>query len=199
MTDGYRKALILEYFTIGYNVLEAILSIGFGYMAGSPALIGFGLDSIVESLSGSVLVWRLRMHGRIDPEAEERIERRAQRLVGITFLILAAYILYESVGKLISLERPEASIPGIVIAITSLIVMPFLAYQKVRYAKRIKSRALLADAKETIVCSFLSLALLIGLMANLALGWWWADPVVGLIIVAFLVKEGIEGIRGEDE
>jgi cation diffusion facilitator family transporter len=198
MIDGFRKALLLEYFTVGYNFLEALASILFGYMAGSPALVGFGMDSVVESLSGMVLIWRLRKHGSADDE-EERIERRAQMFVGITFLVLALYIFYESVSKLYLGERPETSIPGIAIAIASLMVMPLLAISKVRVARRIGSKALIADAKETIVCALLSVALLIGLTLNLLFGMWWADPVAGFFIVIFLVKEGVEGIRGEEE
>lgn len=188
----YKKALLLEYFTVGYNLLEAFVSILFGNLANSIALIAFGLDSIVESLSGLVLVWRLLKHGKIPPEQEERIEKRAQRFVAITFFILGAYVSYESIGKLVRQESPEASLPGIIIAIVSIIVMPILMIQKYRTGQSIGSKALIADSKETLACSLLSVALLIGLCTNYFLGFWQADPIVGLIIVIFLIREGIE-------
>lgn len=188
----YKKALLLEYFTVGYNLLEAFVSILFGSLANSIALIAFGLDSIVESLSGLVLVWRLLKHGKISPEQEERIEKRAQRFVAITFFILGAYVSYESIGKLVRQESPEASLPGIIIAIVSIIVMPILMIQKYRTGQSIGSKALIADSKETLACSLLSVALLIGLCTNYFLGFWQADPIVGLIIVIFLIREGIE-------
>ena len=188
----YKKGLYLEYFTVGYNILEAAASIIFGSIASSVALIGFGLDSIVESLSGMVLIWRLRQHGKITKEAEERIEKRATRFVAITFLVLGLYILFESVRKLAVAEIPEPSVPGMAIAVASLIVMPLLTWQKYKTGKQINSRALVADSKETLACSFLSVALLLGLGANYLFGFWQADPIVGLIIVAFLFREGRE-------
>jgi len=188
----YRKALFLEYFTVGYNILEAFVSILFGAIANSIALIGFGLDSIAESLSGMVLVWRLQKHGKISIELENRIEKRAQTFVAITFFILAAYVLYESIDKLVGRKVPEPSLPGIILAIVSIIVMPILMIQKYRMGKRIGSKALIADSKETLACAFLSVALLIGLGINYLLGFWQADPIVGIIIVVFLVREGIE-------
>ena len=191
----YRKGLYLEYFTVLYNVLEAIVSIIFGSIAGSIALIGFGLDSIVESLSGLILIWRLRQHGRISPEEEEKIERRATKFVAVTFFLLGAYVLYESIEKLATAEVPETSLPGIIIAIASLIVMPLLAWQKYKTGKQIESMALVADSKETWACAFLSVALLLGLGLNYLFGVWQADPVVGLIIVAFLFREGWESWR----
>jgi cation diffusion facilitator family transporter len=192
MNRLYTKALFLEYFTVGYNLLEAFVSLLFGSMAGSIALIGFGLDSIVESLSGMVLVWRLRKHGKITVEQEEKIEKRAQMFVAITFFILAAYVLYESANKLICQEIPEPSLPGIVIAIVSIVVMPLLMIQKYRIGKQINSKALIADSKETLACAFLSVALLIGLGSNYLFGFWQADPIVGIVIVVFLAREGIE-------
>jgi len=188
----YRKGLRLEYFTVGYNILEAIASIVFGGIANSIALIGFGLDSIVESLSGLVLIWRLRQHGRISREAEERIEKRATRFVAITFFVLGSYVLFESIKKLVVAEIPEPSLPGIIIAVASLIAMPLLTWQKYKTGKQIDSRALIADSKETLACAFLSVALLSGLGANYLFGFWQADPIVGLIIVAFLFREGRE-------
>jgi divalent metal cation (Fe/Co/Zn/Cd) transporter len=188
----YKKGVALEYFTIGYNTLEAAASIFFGIISGSIALVGFGLDSIVESLSGGVLLWRLTKHGKISEEEEEKVEKKAMKFVAITFFVLGAYVFYESLKKIISKEAPSPSLPGIVIAFLSLIVMPSLAYQKVKIGRAIKSSALIADAKETIACAFLSVALLFGLGANYLFGFWAADPIAGLVIVVFLVREGIE-------
>ncbi len=195
----YKKGLRLEYFTVGYNILEAVAAIVFGGIASSIALIGFGLDSIVESLSGLVLIWRLRQHGKISPQAEERLEKRAARFVAVTFFALGIYVLVESARKLVLAEVPEPSLPGIVIAAVSLIAMPLLSWQKYKTGKRIGSRALVADSKETLVCAFLSVALLLGLGANYLFGFWQADPIVGLIIVAFLFREGWEGWRESGE
>ncbi|MFC1967224.1 cation diffusion facilitator family transporter [Chloroflexota bacterium] len=189
----YKKGLYLEYFTVGYNILEAAAAIIFGSMAGSIALVGFGLDSIVESLSGGVLIWRLRQHGRISAEAEERIEKRAARLVAVTFFLLGLYVLFESVKKLVTAEAAGTSVPGIAIAVISLIIMPLLGWQKYKTGRKINSRALIADSKETLVCAWLSVALLVGLGANYLFGFWQADPIVGLIMVAFLFREGWEG------
>ena len=197
--NGYRKGLLLEYLTLIYNIFEAVLSILFGFIAGSPALLGFGLDSIVESLSGSVLIWRLHQHEGLTVEREERIERRAIKLVSITFFILAVWITYEALGSLYNREVPRVSIPGIMIATASMIIMPALSYLKVRTGKEIGSRALVADAKETMVCAILSVALLLGLGLNAIFGWWWADPVTGLFIAIFLIKEGIEQWKESNE
>ena len=195
-----RKALLLSYFTVIYNILEGIISIAAGLMAGgSIALIGFGLDSFVESLSGCVMIWRFRKHDTISEEEEERIERKAEKLIGITFFVLGAYVLFESVRKLYSRSPADPSVLGIVIAVVSIIVMPVLFYLKYRTGKAIGSRSLVADSKETLACVFLSVALLIGLTLNQLYGFWQADPIVGLIIVFFLVKEGYETLTEEEE
>ena len=194
-----KRGLYLEYINVTYNILEAIAAIIFGGLSNSIALIGFGLDSIVESLSGLVLIWRLRQHGKISPELEEKIERRATRFVAVTFFTLGAYIAYESIDKLISSEIPEPSLPGIIIAIVSLIAMPFMAWLKCKTGKQINSRALVADSKETLACAFLSIALLTGLGLNYLFGFWQADPIVGILIVLFLFKEGWELWNEEDE
>jgi len=195
----YARGLHLEYFTVGYNAVEAAVSIIFGALASSIALIGFGLDSIVESLSGLVLIWRLREHDRVSKEEEEKIEKRSVRFVAITFLLLGAYVLFESAKKLFLKEIPHPSLPGIVIAIISLIVMPLLAFKKREVGKKIGSRALIADSKETLACSFLSLALLLGLGLNYFIGFWPADPLAGIMIVVFLFREGWEGWREANE
>jgi divalent metal cation (Fe/Co/Zn/Cd) transporter len=188
----YRQALFLEYFTVAYNICEAAVSIFFGAVAGSIALVGFGLDSVVESLSGCVLIWRLRKHDKISEEEEERIEKKAMGFVSYTFFILGAYVLFQSVKKLAFTEIPDPSIPGIIIASVSLIVMPVLSFRKKSVGERIGSSALIADSKETLACSFLSLALLLGLTSNAIFGFWQADAIVGLVIVFYLFREGIE-------
>ncbi len=193
----HSRALSLSYFTVGYNVLEGVISIFAGALAGSIALIGFGLDSFVESLSGGVMIWRFRKHGKISEEEEEKVEKKAVKLIGYTFFILGAYVLYESLKKLFLHEIPEPSLLGIIIAIISLITMPTLFFMKRHTAKSIGSRSLEADSKQTLACTFLSAALLIGLGLNYLYGIRWADPAVGLIVVFFLIREGYEALKGE--
>jgi cation diffusion facilitator family transporter len=193
-----KKALFLSYFTVGYNILEGILSILAGSLAGSIALIGFGLDSFVESLSGSVMIWRFRKSGKISEEEEEKAERTATRLIGYSFFILGAYVLYESGKKLFLRANPDPSLFGIIIAIASIIVMPILFYLKYQTGKAIGSRSLMADSKETLACVFLSIALLTGLALNYWYGLWQADPIAGLVIVIFLIKEGYNTLKGQD-
>jgi divalent metal cation (Fe/Co/Zn/Cd) transporter len=199
VTDFHRRALYLEYFTIAYNTAEAIASIGFGYLAGSIALVGFGLDSVVESLSGLVLIWRLRKHGVVSVDEESLIEKRAVKFVALTFFILGAYVTFRAVQTLLLREAAEPSVPGMVIAILSLVVMPLLAWRKIVIARQIGSRALLADAKETLACAFLSVALLTGLACNYFFGFWQADPLAALVIAVFLFREGYGGWREETE
>ncbi|MGA2934654.1 MAG: cation transporter [Methanomicrobiales archaeon] len=196
---SYRTALRLEYFTVGYNILEATASIGFGTAAGSIALVGFGLDSVAESLSGLILVWRLHGHEHLSRDEEDRIEQRAQRFVALTFFILGVYVLYESLDNLIAREAALPSPAGIVIALLSVIVMPILAWKKQRAGIAIGSWALVADSRETLACAFLSVALLAGLGANYLFGFWQADPLAGLLIVLFLFHEGYEGWRESGE
>lgn len=194
----HRRALLLSYLTVGYNLLEGAVSLLAAGLSGSPALLGFGLDSFVESLSGMVVLWRFRQHGRVTVAEEERVERRATRFVAVTFFILAAYVLHEALGHLRRGEPPEASGLGIAIAVASLLVMPLLARAKLRTGQALGSRSLIADAKETLACLWLSVALLMGLLLNAVAGLWWADPVAGLFIVAFLVREGAETWRDEE-
>jgi cation diffusion facilitator family transporter len=195
----YRRALLLSYFTVGYNILEGVASIIAGLLAGSIALVGFGLDSFVESLSGGIMLWRFGWAASKSKEEEERIERKATRLVAYTFFILGAYVLYESVKKLWLREVPEPSPVGVIIAIASIIVMPVLFYLKYQTGKLLKSTSLIADSKETLACLFLSVALLVGLGLNYAFGLWQADPVVGLVIVVFLTREGYEILTEKEE
>ena len=190
-----RRALFLSYFTVGYNISEGVVSILAGLLAGSIALIGFGLDSFIESLSGGVMIWRLRKHGKISEEEEERIERKAVRLIACTFFILGAYVLYESVEKLYLHEIPNPSLLGILIALISLIVMPILFSMKYQTGKSMRSKSLVADSKETLACTFLSGALLLGLGLNYLYGLWQADPIVGLLIVVYLTKEGYATLK----
>jgi divalent metal cation (Fe/Co/Zn/Cd) transporter len=188
----YKKGLFLEYLTVGYNFGEALVSIIFGGLAGSIALIGFGLDSIIESLSGMVLIWRLHQRGKVSKEEEERIEKRAMKFVAVSFFILGIYVLEESIRKLAIADIPDTTLPGIVIAMVSLVAMPVLTWQKYITGKAIGSKALIADSKETLACAFLSVALLLGLGANYLFGFWQADPIAGLVITAFLFREGRE-------
>jgi divalent metal cation (Fe/Co/Zn/Cd) transporter len=192
-----RRALKLSYVTVGYNVLEGVVSIFAGWLAGSIALVGFGLDSFMESLSGGVMIWRFTHRAQLSAEEELRREKKAVKLISYTFFVLGAYVLYESAEKLITAEFPERSLLGIIIAVVSLVAMPVLFYAKYRTGKSMQSRSLVADSKQTLACMFLSLALLIGLGLNYLWGLWWADPVVGLVVVVYLFKEGREAIREE--
>jgi divalent metal cation (Fe/Co/Zn/Cd) transporter len=192
-----KRALLLSYFTVGYNVLEGAVSLLAGSWAGSIALVGFGLDSFVESLSGGVMIWRFARHETLSPEEEERIERRAVKIVGYTFFILGAYILYESLRKLIFQEVPAPSLLGIFIAIASIIIMPVLFYLKYRTGQNLGSASLRADSKQTLACAMLSVALLIGLGLNYLYGLWQADPAIGLVIVALLAREGYQTLTEE--
>lgn len=191
----YRKALLLSYLTVGYNILEGVLSIFAGVLAGSIGLVGFGLDSFVESLSGIIMIWRFRKHGRVSMEEEDKVEKKAIKYVGYTFFVLGAYVFYESIKKLYFKEIPDPSIFGIIIAIVSIIVMPFLFYMKYQTGKKINSRSLITDSKQTLACIFLSFALLLGLGLNYLYGFWQADPIVGLIIGIFLFREGHETLE----
>jgi divalent metal cation (Fe/Co/Zn/Cd) transporter len=185
----------LEHFTIVYNSLEGLIAVFAGIMAGSIALVGFGFDSLIEVTSGSALLWRL--HSDADEARRVRVEGIALRIVGVCFLLLAVYVSYDSIKSLIWREEPRESIPGIVLAIVSLFVMPLLVRAKRRVARAINSGALMADSKQTELCTYLSAILLAGLLLNAWLGWWWADPVAALIMVPIIVKEGIKGLRGE--
>lgn len=190
--EHLRQGRKLEYFTIGWNMVEAGIAIGAGWFAGSIALVGFGVDSLIESLSGSVLLWRL-----FSPTHDESREKIALKLVGISFLILAAYVAFEAVKSLLAREPPQTSFVGIGLSIVSLIIMPLLAHAKRQSASNLGSRAMKADSRQTDLCAYLSAILLGGLVLNALFGWWWADPVAALIMVPIIAQEGFEGLRGE--
>ncbi len=197
MTDRQgvvRRGQWLTWATIAYNSLEAVLAIASGLIAGSVALVGFGFDSIIEVGSSVAGLWRL--HADASHEHRERAERRALRVIGVCFLLLAAYVLVDASRALLLGEQPDESILGIVIATGSLLVMPLLARAKRGVAARLSSRALTAEAKQTELCMYLSAVLLGGLVLNAALGWWWADPVAALVMVPLIGYEGVEAVRG---
>ncbi len=184
--------------TLVYNLVEAAVSIWAGVEAESIALFGFGLDSVIEVAAAVAMLWRLTVELRThDGERVERAERRVYRVIGATFIALAVYVVVQAVLTLTSGDRPRPTVIGIVIAAASLVVMPAIATAKLRVARKMRSEALAAEAKETLACAYLSLALLVGLALNKAAGWWWADPVVALLMVPWLVREGLEGLRGE--
>jgi len=177
---------------LGWNVVEGVVSVGAGAMAGSTALVGFGVDSFIESASGGVLLWRLQDH-----EHHAQREELALKLVAVSFFLLAAYVAFEAARSLYLQEPPEASWPGIVIAALSLLVMPWLARQKRKVAGVLESRALVADSRQTDLCAYLSAILLGGLLLNALLGWWWADPVAALVMAPIIANEGREAWKGE--
>jgi divalent metal cation (Fe/Co/Zn/Cd) transporter len=192
----YRRALGLEWFSVIWNVLEAVVAIGAGVAAGSVALVGFGFDSLIEVTSAGSLIWRFRRAGPLASPAEQGgSERRALQVVGVTFFLLAAYVAVEAVSDLAGGEAAEASLAGLVLSLASLIVMPALAVGKQRLARALSSRALRADAAETWVCSYLSLALLLGVALNTALGWWWVDPVAALSMLPVIAWQGWETLE----
>jgi divalent metal cation (Fe/Co/Zn/Cd) transporter len=194
-----RRALRLEYLTVGWNVIEGVVAIGAALASGSVALLGFGIDSFVESASGSVLIWRLHAERRTtDQERVEQVERRAQKLVAGSLVLLAVYIAWDSITSLLSNERPEPSLVGMVLAVCSLVVMWWLARAKHRVGIALASRAMTADAFQTDACFWLSLFLLVGIGANALFGFWWADPLAALGMTVFIGREAVEAWRGGD-
>jgi divalent metal cation (Fe/Co/Zn/Cd) transporter len=185
----------LEYFTIAWNALEGLVAVVAGVIAGSISLVGFGIDSFIEVTSGSVLLWRMSVDAEV--HRRELNERRALKIVGVCFLLLAAYIAYESALDLWSRRAPEHSIPGIVLACVSLVAMPLLSRAKRKVGTALGSAAMHADAKQTEFCTYLSAILLAGLLLNALFGLWWADPVAAFIMVPIIAKEGIEGLQGK--
>jgi divalent metal cation (Fe/Co/Zn/Cd) transporter len=184
----------LNYATLAYNSLEGVLSIGAGLLAGSIALVGFGADSLIELAAGAAALWRLSAD--LNPARRERVEQQTLRLIGGCFLALAAYVSLEAIRALIDQTAPEQSPLGIGIAAASLLVMPFLARAKRTVALQLGSGALAAEAKQTLICTYLSAILLVGLALSALWGWWWADPVAGLAMVPLIAWEGLEGVRG---
>jgi divalent metal cation (Fe/Co/Zn/Cd) transporter len=175
---------------MAYNAVEALVALWAGVAAGSVALVGFGLDSVIELVAATVVLWRMALEsGGATRTRVDVAERRVRRLVGVTFFALAAYVVVP----------PAESLVGIVLALVSLTIMPIIAVGKLRVAKAIGSGALRAEAKETLACSYLSFCLLLGLAANMAVGWWWADPVAAILMVPWLVREGRESFEATED
>lgn len=190
-----RRGRLLQYVTIAWNSAEALIAIGAGLVAGSIALVGFGFDSAIEVTSSLAAVWLLSRYQ--DEERREATERITLRVIGVCFLALAAYVLYDALKSLIRREAPDESPVGIVLAALSLIVMPMLVRVKRRVARQLMSGALEAESRQTMICAYLSAILLAGLGLNASLGWWWADPIAGLLMIPLIVREGLEAVRGE--
>lgn len=199
--DWARIGYLLVAGTLGYNLIEAVVALWSGFAANSNALVGFGFDSVIESAAAGVLLWRISVQSRGGTDEEiEHAEEKVHKFVGITFFALAAYVTIDSIFTLVNQDIPQESMVGIVLAILSLIIMPVLAFYKLRAADHLESRALRAEAKETLACSYLSFALLLGLSLR---AWnpelWWADPAAALAMVPWLIKEGREGFEDEHE
>lgn len=190
-----RRGILINYLTIGYNAVEAIVSVAAGLVSGSVALVSFGVDSGIEVTSSLAAHWRLRAD--TDPERRERVERLTHRIIGGSFLALAAYVIVESTTTLWQREAPEASPIGLAILILSVVLMPLIAQASRKIARGLGSRALEADAAQTSLCAYLSAIALAGVGLNAALGWWWADPVAALSMVPIIAKEGVEGLKGQ--
>lgn len=186
-----RRAQLLAGASVTYNLIEAVVAISAGTIAGSVALVGFGLDSIVEVASGLIILWQFRH------KLPETRERRALRLIALSFFALAGYVAFESVRALLERSTPDSSRIGIGLAIASLIVMPLLSRAQRRTGRVLGSNAVFADGTQTLLCTYLSAVLLVGLLLNATLGWFWADPLAGLVIAAVAVREGIQAWRGE--
>jgi divalent metal cation (Fe/Co/Zn/Cd) transporter len=185
----------LEVFTIAWNCLEGLIAVASGAVAGSISLVGFGIDSFIEVVSGSALLWR--MNTDAEEHRRETIERVSLRVVGFCFIALAVYIAYEAAMNLWHKDVPESSIVGILLAVVSLIVMPMLSRAKRAVARDLNSAAMHADAKQTEFCTYLSAILLGGLILNALLGWWWADPVTALVMSPVIANEGREALSGK--
>jgi divalent metal cation (Fe/Co/Zn/Cd) transporter len=185
-----RRGKRLEYATLGYNVVEGIIALAAGTVAGSIALVGFGIDSGIEVLASVLVVWRLF--------AGERAEKRALQLVGISFILLALWVALNAAKALYLREAPAESLAGILLAAASVVVMPILARAKRHVAKEIDSRAMRAEAVQTQFCAYLSAILLAGLALNAAFGLWWADPIAALVMSPIIANEGREALRGDE-
>lgn len=199
--DGANRAALakrgreLEYITIAWNAIEGIVAVAAGAIAGSVSLIAFGADSFIEMASGTALLWRMA----VDADAERRLqnEKHALRIVGMCFLLLAAYVLYESAADLWSKRIPEHSFAGIIIAALALVIMPLLSRAKRKIGRDLGSGAMRADAKQSEFCAYLSAILLAGLVLNAAFGLWWADGAAALIMVPIIAQEGMEALEGK--
>ena len=189
-----RQARLLSWLSLGYMAAEGTAAIIAAILAGSVALLGFGLDSVIEGLASVIIVWRFTG----DRTLSETAEARAQKALAITFFLLAPYIAYDAIATLSTGERAATSWLGISLSIASLIVMPLLGIAKKRLGAQLDSEATRGEGEQNLVCAYLAAAVLVGLLANTALGWWWLDPVVGLAIAALAAWEGIESWRGED-
>lgn len=190
-----RRGLWLNYATIAYNSIEAVVSLIAGFVSGSVALVGFGFDSIIEVAASAAAQWRLRADW--NEARRERVEHVTMRIVGWCFVALAAYVVYDSVRSLWLREAPDRSVAGIVILSLSVVVMPLLARSKRRVAQALRSNALAGEAAQTSLCAYLAAIALAGIVLNAALGWWWADPVAALAMVPIIAREGLEGLRGD--
>jgi len=193
-----QRALRLEYLTVGWNLIEGIVAVWAARRAASVALLGFGVDSFVESASGAVLIWRLLAESRGRSEGIATLDRRAHRLVAWSLFLLAVYIAFDAARALGTGQRPEPTAVGILVTALSIVVMVWLARAKRAAAHALGSRALEADAFQTSACWWLSIVTLTGIALNAALGWWWADPLAGLGVAALLVREGREAWKGRD-
>ena len=189
-----QRGFQLEYATMTWMVAEATIAITAGLIAASIALVGFGLDSVIELFSAAIVIWQLR--GEI---AGQDRHTRAVRLIGVTFFALAAYLTMESARDLATAARPGQSVPGLAVTAAALVVMPALAVAKRRTGQALGNRTLVADSAETAFCAFTSAAALLGVGLNAWLGWWWADPAAALVIAALAIREGIECWKQEDE
>jgi divalent metal cation (Fe/Co/Zn/Cd) transporter len=190
-----RRGISLTWLTLGYNALEAILALLLGALAASIALEGFGLDSVIELSASGAALWRL--NADVDPARRHLVEQRTQKFIGVSFLALAGYVLWQSTTTLLHHESPQSSPAGIALAIASLLVMPLLARAKRRVANGLGSAALRSEAMQTSLCAWLSAILVVGLTLNALLGWWWADPVAALAMIPVMLDEGRKGLRGE--
>lgn len=192
-----RRGLLLSYFTIAYNSLEAVVALLAGLVSGSVALVGFGVDSAIEVTSSGASQWRLRRD--LDENRRHRVEVITHRIIGASFLFLALYVSGDSIRSLVTRDAPDRSLLGIGLLLLSVAVMPILARAKHRVAVAMNSDALKADAMQTSLCAYLSVIALAGLGLNALFGWWWADPVAALAMVPIIVKEGWEGVSRPEE
>ena len=196
-TNLHKRALILVWIGEIWNVFEATVSIWAAIIAGSVALLAFGLDSIIELFAGAVMIWRFWTERK---DTEGKKEKTALRLIGATFFLLAAFIVFQSIATLLGyFSQPRESLVGIFITISSAVLMTFLFFSKTRIAKQIGSRALRAEAYQSLICDLQDLIILVGLALNIFFGWWWADPVMALALVPFLIREGLESFEDEKD